>query len=76
MRVQLHGGPWHGRSIEIQNGMGHFHIKGQLPERREWREELGEFPEPVPTRVGTYSAVLYSQGDFEWDGWQTSKDHP
>jgi hypothetical protein len=69
--IQLHGGPWHGKVVTVQDGRSHFHIIQPVP-------PLKELPDPdelasYPTREGIYSRVHGSIRHFEWDGY-TSHD--
>jgi hypothetical protein len=71
--VKLHGGPMHGKKIELENGQDHFHVAEpvQLPEDF----YAGGGPDPaiteVPFREGMYSQVAGCPEDYEWDGWRT-----
>ena len=73
--ITLHGGPWHGRTLAIEDGHDHFHIIEPFPTpKAERAENDGEFfPKNLKTREGTYSRVGTTGYDFEWDGW-TSHD--
>lgn len=66
--VRLHGGPYHGKQVEIVDNRDHIHVvvyeKPQLTEQP-------DSPAPLPSREGMYSQVQYAPNDFEWDGYRT-----
>lgn len=65
-RVLLHGGPYHGKVVDVPEQNDHFHIMGMIPKGTAFGVE-GH----VETREGTYSQVSgpNNRNDFEWDGW-------
>lgn len=72
--VRLHGGPWHGRVVAIEEGRDHIHIREAVQEAID--RVLKEAPEDagfaqVPIREGMYSRVFGMPNEFEWDGWRT-----
>jgi len=66
--VVLHGGPLHGRHLQIPDDMRCVTVE-QPPENP---FEFLDHPEheTVPSRTGHYSAVAGSPEAFEWDGWR------
>lgn len=69
--VTLHGGPWHGRIVTIEQGScftiaGEFH--GNLQDMLKDPTNAARY---VGYKEGHYSRVGNSH-DFEWDGW---RDH-
>lgn len=72
-QVRLHGGPWHGRLVAVQDGRDHFHIIEPVQGVQSFLEEDDETPPTLEVRVreGMYSRVLHSPDDFEWDGWRS-----
>jgi hypothetical protein len=72
MRVLLHGGPWHGRVVAVQEGRDHIHIIEPVAIIGDFTEtDDRDEPIHVETREGMYSQVAMSPGDFEWDGWRS-----
>lgn len=73
--VLLHGGPWHGRMITVQDGVDHFHIVA--PAEMQPPEFVDNVDPNVPPdatikiKRGTYSQVAgpHNRHDYEWDGW-------
>lgn len=67
--VALHGGPYHGRAVEIPNmeesftceAVGEYNIK-------EFFETSAL--ESLKVRTGTYSRIRGKFREFEWDGFQ------
>lgn len=69
--VKLHGGPWHGKKVELPSDQNHFHIAGPTDEVIEYFNPDTISPEAtVPYREGMYSAAHGSTEDYEWDGWR------
>lgn len=70
--VHLHGGPWHGRVVNLVAEADHFHVMGMDPSSllRGIIEDQDN-PAEIDTREGTYSQVSGPnyRNDFEWDGW-------
>ncbi len=70
--VRLHGGPYHGRTVDIPADHNHFHIVGMNPASllRGITEDQDN-PANIETREGTYSQVSgpNNRNEFEWDGW-------
>lgn len=71
--VRLHGGPWHGRTVAVQDDRDHFHIIEPVMLPTEFEEPDDDTPvdSQVKVREGMYSQVRASPGDFEWDGWRS-----
>lgn len=75
--VRLHGGPWHGRLVSVEDGRNHFHILSPVIDLSQFdhiKNPANESPLPdsqIKTREGMYSVVLGSPDDFEWDGWRS-----
>ena len=70
--VRLHGGPWHGRIVQVQDDRDHFHIIEPVAVVRDLTEiDENTQPERVETREGMYSIVKGSPTDYEWDGWRS-----
>lgn len=68
--VNLHGGPWHGRTTAVQEGRDHFHIiEPEEPLASLLTDE--DIPTSVKTREGMYSRIHNSKTEFEWDGWRS-----
>lgn len=69
--VKLHGGPMHGKKMELPDDQQHFHIAGPAPMPADFDKD-GELDmsQPVPYKEGMYSRVTGSPDDFEWDGWR------
>jgi hypothetical protein len=67
--IDLHGGPWHGRTVELPDGQDHFHIVGPMDLPVDYTAESADMEiGQVHTREGMYSRVCRSR-NFEWDGW-------
>lgn len=67
--VRLHGGPFHGNNISIEEGKNFLLVaKPMLPQLLE-SEDADKLEEPIALRKGSYSRVGKTH-DFEWDGWQ------
>lgn len=72
--IRLHGGPWHGREIVIQDGANSLVIRQPivgLLNLPPWGTEAELADTPIQHRDGTYSRAHKSDTDFEWDGWKT-----
>lgn len=78
--VFLHGGPWHGRRVAIEDGRDHIHILEALQEAIDRAIQAAppadQIFATVPVREGTYSQIRNVSGqvvpgEFEWDGWVT-----
>lgn len=74
--IRLHGGPWHGQLVALEDGRDHMHIREAVQDAIDRAintaaPEDGEIFARVPVREGTYSRVFGSPNDFEWDGWVT-----
>ena len=67
--VELHGGPWHGRKVSLEDGKNHFHIVGTVPSEPPHIEE-GQGANMTQKREGMYSRVGKTSA-FEWDGWRS-----
>lgn len=73
-RIRLHGGPWHGRTVEIPDNRDHFHIIEPVEEIARYfinAPTESEAFETAQTREGTYSRVQGYPGNYEWDGWRS-----
>lgn len=68
-KILLHGGPWHGRIVAVQDGRDHIHIVEPVGRLADLFDDDSTQPTTVETHEGTYSVVRYSPTDFEWDGW-------
>lgn len=68
--VTLHGGPWHGRRMNIPSDWVHIHIARTLdnPALYDGTDDK-DVPE-ISVRHGRYSSVAFQPNDFEWDGWE------
>lgn len=62
--INLHGGPYHGQTMALEDGYDHFHVS--CPDLA--HAEEGDM---VPIREGMYSKVAGRPNDFEWDGWRS-----
>ncbi|AUX83385.1 hypothetical protein FDJ34_gp47 [Microbacterium phage Eleri] len=68
-QITLYGGPMHGQSFALEDGLDHFHIREMLPPEFKYGE-TGSPGDTLKTREGTYSRVGRSRTEFEWDGWR------
>lgn len=68
--VKLHGGPWHGQVVTVEDGRYHFHLLAPAEEPMNWLIHP-EDPTPIRKKEGTYSRIAGMPGNFEWDGWVT-----
>lgn len=62
--ILLHGGPCHGKLLALPDGVNLLRVLDAIPADAEDPDD------EVELRAGTYSRVLYSKTDFEWDGWK------
>jgi hypothetical protein len=74
--AHLHGGPWHGQTVTLEDGRDHFHIIEPV-EPLLLKESDTTFTANLATREGMYSRVRDVRPnpdgvlDYEWDGWRS-----
>ncbi len=76
--VHLNGGPWHGKTIAIEDGRDHVHILQPVEDalreaitKEITAEEAQQGLQRVPIKEGMYSQVRGCPGEYEWDGWRS-----
>lgn len=74
--IHLNGGPWHGRTVAVEDGHDHFHIIEPAEEMlgraiAEASQDSDETFAVIRTREGMYSQVQGRPGEYEWDGWRS-----
>jgi len=68
--VKLHGGPWHGQLVSVEDNRDHIHVVTPIMQPPTRLMDPVRHPDAtLPTREGTYSQVQGEPNDFEWDGW-------
>jgi len=78
--ITLHGGPMHGRQMQIPTGLDHIHVAAPAKLNAALFREMLEHPtqavEMAEVKQGIYSQVTHQgyHSDFEWDGW-LNHDH-
>lgn len=68
---KLHGGPWHGRTVIVEEGRDHLHILEPVGIQELGKAEGTLIPDPIRTREGMYSRITRMPGHMEWDGWRS-----
>jgi hypothetical protein len=72
--IKLHGGPMHGKKIELPDDQDHFHIAGPADVPDDFVLSAADMTAQVPYKEGMYSKVIGHADDFEWDGWRGHDD--